>query len=59
MLSFEDSDNITNTIGSEDYIPDTDGSFDDHIKLIQGEFESPNKAKKAAKKKNVPKNVPN
>ena len=34
-LSFTKSD--SNSMGSEDYIPDTEGSMDDHIKPIQGE----------------------
>jgi hypothetical protein len=27
-----EEDVLTNTIGSEDFMPDSDGSFDDHIK---------------------------
>ena len=34
-LSFTQSD--SNSMGSEDYIPDTEGSIDDHIKPIHGE----------------------
>ena len=49
-MSFDDGDVLTNSIGEEDYIPDTDGSIDDHIKSINNGVESSvNKAKKQSK----------
>jgi len=35
--SSDDEDILTNTMGSEDFIPETDGSGDDHIKPIHGD----------------------
>ena len=56
LLSFDESADMTNSIGSEDYLPDTDGSFNDHVKHINGDYESPSNLRRGSKKR---KNVPN
>lgn len=36
------SDSLTNTVGSEDYIPDTDGSFEGaHMRPVNGVINTP------------------
>jgi len=50
-----DADVLTNTIGSEDFLPDSDGSFDDHIKPIHGLEKGRTKRAPTNIKKNLPK----
>ena len=64
-MSFEDSSSTDSngvpddTVGSEDYIPDSDddGGKSSHMKPVNGVYESPNKARRQSKPKR--KNVPN
>ena len=54
-LSFTESD--SNSMGSEDYIPDTENSIDDHIKPIQGEERKARKSQR--QQRSGGKNIPN
>ena len=57
-ITYESSSDATNTMGSEDYIPESDDDgHGGHMRPANDEHESPNKARRQSKPKR--KNVPN